>query len=117
MTSYVDSLVSFPIKGVDRDLHYPQGRWLTTECQINLEHESMLYDDTLRELPIRQLCSKLVGLHTFKEHRFRIVPERAGEGLDDIGQLFGGCLVLMHLKDIYERCLRDDSGDDGRYYE
>ncbi|GAB1199589.1 hypothetical protein APSETT444_008943 [Aspergillus pseudonomiae] len=84
---------------------------------INLEHESMLYDDTLRELPIRQLCRQLVGLHTFKEHRFRIVPERAGEDVDDTGQLFGGCLVLMHLRDIYERCLRDDSGDDGRYYE
>ncbi|KOC17163.1 hypothetical protein AFLA70_209g002351 [Aspergillus flavus AF70] len=82
---------------------------------IDLEHESMLYDDSLRELPIRQLSSKLVGLHTFKEHRFRIVPERAGEDTDDVGQLFSSCLVLMHLKDIYERCYGDDSGDDERY--
>ncbi|OGM51103.1 hypothetical protein ABOM_000176 [Aspergillus bombycis] len=88
-----------------------------TAVHINLEHESMLYDDSLRELPIRQLCSKLVGLHTFKEHRFRIVPDRAGEDLDDIGQLFGSCLVLMHLKDIYERCSGDDLGDDGCYSE
>ncbi|KAB8208104.1 hypothetical protein BDV34DRAFT_222925 [Aspergillus parasiticus] len=82
---------------------------------INLEHESMLYDDSLRELPIRQLCRKLVGLHEFKEHRFRIVPERAGEDLDDVGQTFGSSLVLMHLKDIYERYSGDDSGDGELY--
>ncbi|KAE8333929.1 hypothetical protein BDV39DRAFT_198837 [Aspergillus sergii] len=81
---------------------------------INLEHESMLYDDSLRELPIRQLCSKLVGLHEFKEHRFRIVPERAGEDLDDVGQTFGSSLVLMHLKDIYERYSDDERYSDER---
>ncbi|KAE8415018.1 hypothetical protein BDV36DRAFT_263702 [Aspergillus pseudocaelatus] len=75
----------------------------------------MLYDDSLRELPIRQLCSKLVGLHTFKDHRFRIVPERAGEDLDDICRAFGSCLVLMHLKDIYERYSGDDAEDEERY--
>ncbi|KAB8275997.1 hypothetical protein BDV30DRAFT_55025 [Aspergillus minisclerotigenes] len=84
---------------------------------INLEHESMLYDDSFRELPIRQLCSKLVGLHEFKEHRFRIVPERPGAGTDDVGQTFGSCLVLMHLKDIYERYSGDDSGGDERYLD
>ncbi|KAE8381204.1 hypothetical protein BDV26DRAFT_255924 [Aspergillus bertholletiae] len=82
--------------------------------QISLEHESMLYDDSLRELPIRDLCNKLVGLHMFKEHRFRIVPEQASEGLDDVSRTFGSCLVLMHLRDIYERCSGNDS-DDERY--
>lgn len=100
-----------------KDLYYRQGEWLIIKYQIDLEHESMLYDDSLRELPIRQLSSKLVGLHTFKEHRFRIVPERAGEDTDDVGQLFSSCLVLVHLKDIYERCYGDDSGDDERYSE
>lgn len=77
----------------------------------------MLYDDSLRELPLRQLCTKLVGLHTFKDHRFRIVPERPGDDLDDIGRAFGSCLVLMHLKDIYERYSGDVSEHDIPYSE
>ncbi|KAB8238141.1 uncharacterized protein BDW43DRAFT_306831 [Aspergillus alliaceus] len=72
---------------------------------ITIEHESMLYDDSLRDLPIRDICRKLAGLHSFKGHCLRIVPERASEDIDEVGQLFGCCLILMHLKEFYENYL------------
>lgn len=72
---------------------------------ITIEHENMLYNDSLRDLPIRDICRKLAGLHSFEGHYLRIVPERAGEDIDEVGQLFGCCLILMHLKEFYENYL------------
>ncbi|KAE8356367.1 hypothetical protein BDV28DRAFT_145242 [Aspergillus coremiiformis] len=76
---------------------------------IDLEHESMLHEDSLRELPIRDICSKLVGVHTFKGRGFWIVPEQAAEDLDEVDRLFGTCLILMHLRELYKNV-----GDDER---
>ncbi|KAB8238572.1 uncharacterized protein BDW43DRAFT_306427 [Aspergillus alliaceus] len=95
---------------MDED-HQGQGR---KTIHVELEHENMLYDDLLRELPIREICKKLVGLHKFKGYCFRIVPERGEKGLDEVGQVFGSCLLLMHLRELYDNCVGDVSGDERR---
>ncbi|KAK5989883.1 hypothetical protein PT974_08145 [Cladobotryum mycophilum] len=87
-------------------------RWLTV-YKIKLYHDFHRSKDSLQSAIIRDLCTKLVGLHQFSTYSFQVVPEW-GPGLhlqrDDQRRL-GSYLILMQLGDIYDRYLLDPNLD------
>jgi hypothetical protein len=59
-------------------------------------------NDPYKDAVTRDLSRKLVGIHTFLDYKFRIVPEWGMPHMTQEDKTFGSCLILMQLKDFYD---------------
>ncbi|KAE8406573.1 hypothetical protein BDV37DRAFT_280847 [Aspergillus pseudonomiae] len=62
----------------------------------------MQHESPMREMPIRVLSATLLGTHTISGQSIRILPSYAREVPGDVDKVFGGSLILMHLKSFHE---------------
>ncbi|KAJ5538652.1 hypothetical protein N7494_008131 [Penicillium frequentans] len=69
--------------------------------QVTLHNSIIPHESPLRELALRVLSAKSVGIHRVDGYTFRILPAHVRGHIDKVDKAFGSSLLLMHLKEFY----------------